>query len=171
MDMKESRLVSAMQYLDEDLIAQAESYVSLQKKWYQSNWVRWGTIAASIVLILSASLGLFCRWQNIDIILFEYVVFDDLVWVETSLKDDENDLQQMHGVMDIPTMGEPDSSKDNNTGNKKPGYATQTMLGAKAETKKEEIVYLLVAVTILCVFIGGNILYEKQTKDNISREL
>ncbi len=54
MDMKESRLANAMQYLDEDLIAQAEEYMPLYKKWYQSAWIKWGVMAAGLLLVVSA---------------------------------------------------------------------------------------------------------------------
>ena len=52
--MKESRMAYAMQYLDEDLIAQAEEYMPLYKKWYQSAWIKWGVMAAGFLLVVSA---------------------------------------------------------------------------------------------------------------------
>lgn len=151
MDMKESRLASAMQYLDEDLISQAEVYVSPNKKWYQNNWMRWGTIAASILLMISISLGLFCKMQKEDSLFV-----GDLVWFETSLKVDENDSQHMQSET---ITGEKDCIEDKYTDDRKPGYATHTMAGVVEENKKDVFIYIMTALIVWFVFVGSNIYY------------
>ena len=157
--MIEFRLADAMQYLDEDLISQAELYVPSQKKWYQRNWVKWGTIAASIVLMIGISLGLFCKMKYEDSLLVS-----DLVWFETSLKVDKNDSQQMHS--EITTAGEPDSVEDKDTDDRKPGYATYTMAGMKEENKRDVMVYITTTLIVWCVFVGGNLFCERRKLKN-----
>jgi len=157
--MIESRLADAMQYLDEDLISQAELYVPLQKKWYQRNWAKWGTIAASIVLMIGISLGLFCKMQYEDSLLVS-----DLVWVETSLKADENDSQQMHS--EITAAEKLDSVEDKNIGDRNPGYATYTMAGMKEENERDVMAYIATALIVWCVFVGGNLFCERRKLKN-----
>ncbi len=98
MDMRESRLASAMQYLDEDLISQAEEYVPPHKKWYQNKWMKWGMLAAGILLFVLASIRL-NELQN-----FSENSQKILAWIPEDVNDIEDSVNEFLTSGDKPTV-------------------------------------------------------------------
>lgn len=113
--MKESRLASAMAYLDEDLISQAEEYITPHRKWYQNKWMKWGMMAAGILLFVLASVLLLetqklsGKPQEILACIPNVEGFEDEGRME--LTEESFIIGESEEYVDI-TMGDSETSKD-----------------------------------------------------------
>jgi len=104
--MKKEKAIRIMEYIDSDMIDEADVYQGTKKK---TSWIKWGAMAACLCLVIAGAFGAGNLFKNRDIVKDNPAGTNEVISGKSSIRETQKPANGDAGLY-IPAVELPDTS-------------------------------------------------------------